>query len=371
LRVVPFFYLNMKIGNLNIGRKLILAPMAEISDAPFRRIAKEYGAGLTFTQMVSADGIVKGNFNTLRFATFHKSEKPIGIQVLGNDETTLRDAAAKLSSLNPDVIDLNCGCPVTKVVSNKMGAWLLNDPPKLGKLVKALVEGSNGVPVSVKLRLGMDGGRITVLENAKRAEDNGAAYIAIHARLRSDKYDVDPAWEWIAKVKESVSIPVVGNGSVFTPFDAIKMIEETGCDSVMVARGALGNPFIFRNFNNLFEKNIQPSPPDVDEVKNLAIKHLNLLVKEYGEINSLDKAKKNIIWYFRVFGGITELLEQIFKAKTELELKEIIINHSDKIKNNFYPEEDLDYYYKKFKNRVLFWLEEDEKLTKFLNAKVA
>ena len=361
----------MKIGNLNIGRKLILAPMAEISDAPFRKIAREYGAGLTFTQMVSADGVVRGNFNTLRFATFHKSEKPIGIQVLGNDETILREAARKLSSLKPDVIDLNCGCPVNKVISNKMGAYLLNDPPKLGRLVKALVEGSNGIPVSVKLRLGMDAGRITVIENAKRAEENGAAYIAIHARLRNDKYDVEPAWEWIAKVKESVSIPVVGNGSVFTPFDAKKMIDETGCDSVMVARGALGNPFLFRDFNNLIEKNIQPLSPDIDEVKNLALKHLKMLVKEYGEINSLDKAKKNIIWYFRVFGGITELLDKIFKTKTKLELEEIIINHSDTIKNNFYSEEDLDYYYKKFKNRVLFWLEEDEKLTKFLSANVA
>ncbi len=361
----------MKIGNLNIGKKLILAPMAEISDSPFRKIAKEYGAGLTFTQMVSADGIVKGNFNTLRFATFNQSEKPIGIQILGNNETILKEAARKLSALKPDVIDLNCGCPVNKVIANKMGAWLLNDPPKLGRLVKALVEGSNGIPVSVKLRLGMDAGRITVIESAKRAEENGAAYIAIHARLRNDKYDVEPAWEWIAKVKESVSIPVVGNGSVFTPFDAKKMMEETGCDSVMVARGALGNPFIFRDFNNLVEKNIQPLSPDIDEVKNLALKHLEMLVQEYGEINSLDKAKKNIIWYFRVFGGITELLDKIFKAKTKFELEKIIINHSDIIKNNFYPEEDLDYYYKKFKNRVLFWLEEDEKLTKFLSANVA
>ncbi len=361
----------MKIGNLNIGSKLILAPMAEISDAPFRKIAKEFGAGLTFTQMVSADGIVKGNFNTLRFATFHKSEKPIGIQILGNDEAILREAARKLSELKPDVIDLNCGCPVNKVISNKMGAWLLNDTKKLGRLVKALVEGSNGIPVSVKLRLGMNPNKVTVVENAKVAEDNGAAFVTIHARSRKDKYDVEPAWEWIEKVKKNVSIPVIGNGSVFTPFDAVRMLEQTGCDSVMVARGALGNPFIFRDFNNLYEKNIQPPQPDIDEIKNLALRHIKMLADEYGNINSLDKAKKNIIWYFRMFGGITELLMKIFKAKTRIELEEIVINHSVLIKNNLHTGDDVDYFFKKFQNKVLFWLEEDERFTKFLNANVA
>lgn len=354
----------MKIGNLDIGNKLILAPMAEITDSAFRIIAKEHGAGLTFTQMVSADGIRKGNFETLRRATFHRSEKPIGIQLLANDPLIVQEAIAELSGTNPDIIDLNCGCPVHKVVSVGMGSCILDDPVLLGKLVAAMSKAANGIPVSVKLRLGTNKNKINILEVAKIAEDNGASLIFVHAKTKQDRASGKANWEWIGKVKEYVSIPVVGNGSVFSPEDAKQMLDETGCDSVMVARGALGNPFIFERFNILMEKGYDPGPPEIERIKLVALKHINLLIREYGEISGVDKAKKHIIWYFKNSIGIRNLLDEIFLIHTKEELVKLLNSHTEKIQKKLYQEEDLTIYQQKFNNRVLFWLLESEKLEK-------
>ncbi|MBI5730947.1 MAG: tRNA dihydrouridine synthase DusB [Ignavibacteriales bacterium] len=346
----------MKVGNLDIGKKLFLAPMAEVTDSSFRKICKEQQAGITFTQMVSADGVVKNNFETLRHFSFSRSEKPIGVQILGNHPDTLFEAVKEISKMKPDLIDLNCGCPVDKVCSKKMGAALLDDPKTLSKLVRKMVDGSNGVPISVKLRLGKDKSTVNVLENAKVVEDNGGALIFVHARTRADKYDMNADWSWLKKVKEAVNIPVVGNGSMFTPHDVKEMIDSTGCDSAMIARGALGNPFIFSRFNVLMEKGIDPGEPDAFVVKDTLLKHIKNLEEEFGEMLALDKAKKHSIWYFKNYTGINSLLEKVFSVKKLDTLRGLIVDHAEKIMRSSKEIHIKEEIHKKFQKKVLFWL---------------
>jgi tRNA-dihydrouridine synthase B len=349
----------MKIGDLDIGNKLFLAPMAEVTDSSFRKICKTHGAGLTFTQMVSAEGVIKNNFETLRHYSFSRTEKPIGVQVLGNDPGILKEAAKEISKHKPDLIDLNSGCPVDKVYSNNMGAALLDDPKAWGRLIGKLVDGSNGVPISVKIRLGKDKNHINVLETAKVAEDNGASLLFVHARTRTDKYDSEPDWSWLKKVKESVRIPVVGNGSLFTPQDVKRMLDTTGCDSAMIARGVLGNPFIFSRFSKLIEMGIDPGEPDIAVVRDTLIQHIKYLEEEFGELLALDKAKKNSIWYFRNYNGINALLNKVFSIKNLNDLRSLIYEHVENVNRGLISDyEDLSID-KKFQRKVLFWLEEE------------
>jgi len=347
----------VQIGNLEIKSNAILSPMAEITDFAFRKIAKEYGAGLTYTQMVSAEGIAKGDFNTLKLLTFSKDETPVGVQLLGNNSEILVAAVKELVKLKVGVIDLNSGCPVTKVIKNKMGAYLLSQPELLGKLIKSMVSNSKNVPITVKMRLGF-GDKINVLETAKIIEDNGASAILLHARTKKDNYYTEPDLEWIAKVKETVGIKVFGNGSIFSADDAFNMIEKTNCDGVLIARGALGNPFIFKEFN-LKKKGISYKPSK-QELFETVIKHINLLEQEQGFNKNFDRAKKNIIWYYKNYNGIWCLIKQLLRASSFPEIKEVVIKHSENLQTGKYPEENFESINKKFKNKVLFWLAEKE-----------
>lgn len=350
----------MKIGNLDIGQKLFLAPMAEVTDSSFRKICKEYGAGITFTQMVSAEGVIKNNFETLRHFSFNRSEKPIGVQVLGNDPAILHEAAKEISRHKPDLIDLNCGCPVDKVCSKNMGASLLDDPKTIGKLVRKMVDGSDGVPISVKLRLGKDKTRINIIQNAKAVQDNGGSLVFVHARTRADRYDMDSDWTWLKKVKEVIDIPVVGNGSLFSPHDVKEMLDSTGCDSAMIARGALGNPFIFSRFNALIQTGKDPGEPDASIVRKTVLQHINNLENEFGELIALDKAKKHSIWYFRSHNGVKFLLDKVFSIKNLNDLRSLINEHADSILHTPVNIDEHEIIHKKFQRKVLFWLVEEK-----------
>lgn len=351
----------MKIGNLDIGEKLILAPMAEITDSSFRKICKEFGAGLTFTQMVSAEGVIKNNFHTLKYLTFNKSEKPIAVQLLGNDPDIIGEATKEISKLKPDLIDLNAGCSVDKVVTNKMGASLLDDSKALAKLISKMVDNSNGIPISTKIRLGKDKNHINVLETAKTVEDSGASVIIVHARTRNDKYENISNWQWIKKVKETLKIPVVGNGSVFNYYDALKMKNETKCDSVLIARGALGNPFIFAQYNS-FVNNENKFNVNLELILSTALKQIDLLEREFGEFIALDKAKKHSLWYFKEQSGINELVELVLKSKTINELKNVLKNHASNITLKNLNTNEKDKILEKFNKRVLFWLSDESEV---------
>lgn len=346
----------MLIGDTDLSKRLVVAPMADVSDTSFRYVAKKFGAGLTFTQMVSAKGVVENEFSTLRYLAFSKKEKPIGVQLIGSDPELINAAVKEISKYKPDVIDLNCGCPKDSVTKYKMGACLMNTPGNVAKIITGMKRSAGNIPVSAKFRLGEDKNKITVLENAKAAEDSGASFIIVHARTKNDKYDQTAKWEWLAKVKSSVNIPVVGNGSIFSPVDAIRMKEETGVDSVMVARGALGNPFLYSRYNSIIEKNYDPGMPGVDLVKETLLDHIGKLQIEYGQLRSLNYIKKNSIWYFRSYAGVTEFIEKIMAARSIEQIKELIESHSEKVKNDEYPYEDLEVIKQKFKMKVLFWL---------------
>ena len=349
----------MLVGHIDIGKKLFLAPMAEVTDSSFRKICKEHGAGLTFTQMVSAEGVIKNNFETLRLYSFNRTEKPIGVQVLGNNPEILGEAAKEISKQKPDLIDLNCGCPVEKVCSKKMGASLLDDPKTIGILVRRMVDGSNGVPISVKLRLGKDKSHINIIDNAKAVEENGGSLIFVHARTRADKYDTDSNWAWLKKVKDAVKIPVVGNGSLFYPHDVKEMLDSTGCDSAMIARGALGNPFIFSRFQALVETGKDPGEPDSHLVRKTILQHVKYLEDEFGEILALDKAKKHSIWYFKNHSGVKFLLDRVFSIKKLDDLRLLITEHADNILHTPINVDEHAIIHKKFQKKVLFWLAEE------------
>ena len=348
----------MKIDSLDLGHKLLVAPMADVSDAPFRKISKKHGAGLTFTQMVSADGVVKNNFDTLRLYSFGRDEKPIGVQLLGRDPAIIGEAVSELSKVKPDLIDLNCGCPMEKVTSKGMGASLSDDPQLLARIVKSMVSAAGEIPVSVKLRLGKDHSNINITDSIKVVEDNGASLVIVHARTSSDSYQTDSNWDWLKKVKENVSIPLVGNGSCFSPQDAKDLMDTTSCDSVMIARGALGNPFYFSRFNSLMETGLDPGEPDIEEVVKVTIEHINLLVQEFGEINAFERAKKQTVWYLKNYPGISSLLDNIFKSKSISELEELILTHEKSIKSGKLEQENIFEINTRFKNKVLFWLSE-------------
>ncbi len=341
----------------------MLAPMAEVTDAPFRQICKEYGAGLTFTQMISAKGIIENSFQSLQSLAFNRSEKPIAVQLLANDPDYLKKAIYEIKQLKPDLIDLNCGCSVQQVCKYGLGASLLDDPVLLGKLVKTMVDAAGDIPVSIKIRLGRDKQNITVLRNAKIIEDNGASAVIVHGRTRSQAYIEPSDWSWIKKVKDEVKIPVIGNGSIFEPEDAIRMFDQTNCDFVFISRGALGNPFIFKRINSFFDEGTEGKAPDIDEVGSAAIRHLKMIIKDSGEPNGVIKARKHLIWYFRFYNGIRSFTEKIFSIDNSAQVELFILDHIQKIKYGFYPEEDLQKVRKSFNERVLFWINDKKPVT--------
>jgi len=348
----------LKLGNLDLGNKLIVAPMADVSDAPFRKISKEFGAGLTYTPMVSAKGVIDNEFHALRILAFARDEKPIGVQLLGNKPEYLAGAVQELKRYKPDAIDLNCGCPVERVTKHNFGARLLDDPILMGKLIKSMVDVAGDIPITVKLRLGKSDGKVNILETSKVAEENGASAIIVHTRAKSTKYKDSPNWDWLTKVKEQVKVPVIGNGSLFTPQDVKEMIEKTNVDGVMIARGALGNPFIFSRFAKLLDSGFDPGEPSVEEVEKVAVNHCRLIKREYPEAVATIKAKKTILWYFKNYDGIEKFASIIMRTKSiEGEIK-MIHEHVEKLKQNFYPKDDRELINQKFKERVLFWLDE-------------
>ncbi|KUG25055.1 trna dihydrouridine synthase b [hydrocarbon metagenome] len=346
----------MQIGQLDFSKRLLLAPMADITDNSFREIAKKFGAGLTFTQMVSAKGVLENDFETLRYLAFNKNEKPIGVQLLGNDPELIGSAVREIAKYKPDVIDINCGCPVDNVTKYKMGACLLNSPQLIGKIISNMKKAAGDIHISAKMRLGDNEKTINIIENAKAAEDNGASFIIVHARTKKDKYDIDAKWEWISEVKNAINIPIVGNGSVFSADDALRMKHETGVDSVMVARGALGNPFIFSRFNSIVDNNFDPGDPGIDLVKETALEHCEKLIREYGDLRALNFMKKNIIWYYKNYYGIINLVNNLMSCNSAAGVIDIVNEHTEKIRFQYYPEEDLQIIQQKFKMKVLFWL---------------
>jgi tRNA-dihydrouridine synthase B len=318
----------MKLGNLSIAGRVLLSPMAGVTDITFRMLARRLGASLVYSEMISADGISRGNAKTCRYMEFDPSERPIGFQLFGCDPYVMGEAARRASDLKPDLIDINFGCPVHKVTKRNGGSSLLRDLKLFADIIKAVIKGST-VPVTVKIRSGWDHHSIIAPEAARIAQDLGAAALTIHPRTRQQFFEGRADWPVIARVKEAVKIPVVGNGDINSPEDAQRMLDETGCDAVMIARAALGNPWILGQIHHYLETGEKVAEASVPEKAAVCLEHAEQLCARIGEGLGMKEMRKHIAWYIKGFPMASELRQKINTLVTLAQLRELMLPYCD------------------------------------------
>lgn len=304
------------IGGLKLDGPLVLAPMAGITDGPYRRICRLMGADLVFSEMVSADGIVRGNRRTLDYLAISDDERPVALQLFGHKPDVLAGAAAAVTEIcRPDLIDLNCGCPVRKVVSRKAGSALLLDLPLLRDIVQAMV-GATHIPITVKIRSGWEVGDNLAEKAATVIQDAGASAITIHARPKSAPFASDADWAVIESLKSSLDIPVIGNGGVSEPGDALRMLERTRCDAVMIGRAAMGNPWIFSRASAVLGEGRRRPEPSAGERLNAFLYHAAELAGAKGELRAAKQMRKQAAWYSRGLPGSVAFRRQVNECTT-------------------------------------------------------
>ncbi|MBK7368100.1 MAG: tRNA dihydrouridine synthase DusB [Candidatus Eisenbacteria bacterium] len=317
----------MKIGDVQLESPFVLAPLAGVSDSPFRQLAREQGAAAVYTEMVSSDGLVRGNKMTMDYIAFEPHERPIGVQLFGSDPAVMADATRVLSELppeqRPDLIDINMGCPVRKVVTRNAGAALLQDVPLIERIVSAMASVSS-LPVTAKIRLGWDGQSRNVVEVAKALEGAGAKAVAIHARTRAEKFEGLAHWDMIGAAKQAVNIPVIGNGDVRTAADAVRMLRQTGCDGVMLGRAAFGDPWVFKRILALADRGEELAPPTAEERLQAGVRHLGMLVKTVGEGVAAKEMRKHVAWYIKGLPHSHKVREQVNRTRSATEMVELL-----------------------------------------------
>jgi nifR3 family TIM-barrel protein len=315
----------LTIGPLRLDSNLLFAPLSGISTIPVRLIAREYGAGLVFSEMVKAQGVVRGNPGTDHYLDIHPMEHPIGVQLADADPAALVEAARIAIDRGADLIDLNCGCPVKKVVRTECGAALLKDPPLIGKIFAALRTAvPDRIPVTLKMRVGWNDDSLNGPEVARIAEACGAQAITVHGRTREQLYTGSVRLDAIRAVKEAVRIPVIGNGDVLTPEDGRRMFEQTGCDGVMIGRGAVGNPWLFKRMAAYLEGAELPEAPTIAEIKALLLRVLDLLVLVHGEHYSVLMMRKLIGYWSKGVPGVRAFRAGVMTISDPAALREFI-----------------------------------------------
>lgn len=311
----------MKIGSVEIENRIIMAPMAGITNIAFRKIIKEFGAGLVVSEMVSDKALCYGNKKTIEMLNVDENEHPMSIQIFGGDVDSMVKAAKFVDeNSNCDIIDINMGCPVQKVLKAHAGSYLLQHPSLVYDIVKNVVEVVNK-PVTVKIRIGYDFHSINCVEIAQLIEKAGASAIAVHGRTRSQMYEGHADWSYIAEVKKAVSIPVIGNGDVRTPQDAKRMLDETGCDAVMVGRAALGNPWVIKQMVAYVENGVLLEDPSIDDKIDQCLNHAKRLLIVEGERNAIRQMRGHAPWYIKGLKSASQMKNYLSKIETYQELE--------------------------------------------------
>jgi len=321
----------LQIGEIPIENQVVLAPMAGVCNAAFRLIAKEFGAGLVCAEMVSDKAILHGNQRTKKMLYVDEREKPLSLQIFGGSKETLVEAAKIVDQYtNADIIDINMGCPAPKIIRCDAGAKWLLDPDKIYEMVSEVVKAVQK-PVTVKMRIGWDEKHILAVENAQAVEAAGGKAVTIHGRTRAQMYRGKANWDIIRDVKQNVKIPVIGNGDVFTPEDAKRMLTLTGCDGVMIGRAALGNPWvIYRTVHYLTTGELLPEPSPMEKVK-IAILHMDRLIEIKGEQIALREMRKHAAWYIKGLKGATRIKNAIHQQETREGMAQLLLDFAKQL----------------------------------------
>ena len=309
----------LKIGNVELKNNIFLAPMAGVTDMPFRILCKEQECGLVYTEMVSAKGMHYDDDKSNKLTLMHEIEKPGAVQIFGSDPTIMAEVTEKLNASDAAIIDINMGCPAPKITKNGEGSALMKNPQLIAEIIRAVAAASQK-PVTVKIRKGWDESLINAVEIARIAEENGASAVAVHGRTREQYYSGKADWDIIRRVKKAVSIPVIGNGDVTGPKEARKLLEETKCDAIMVGRGAQGNPWIFKKIVRFLEDGTIVPDPSPEEKIDTIIRHMNMLIDLKGERTGILEMRSHIAWYIKGMRDAAYTKQKIFQMTDKEEI---------------------------------------------------